>query len=344
MVSSSLGIGVVGLGFMGRTHLGAYLAAARAGMDCRVVALCDADAERMALAGDISGNIPGLVGGDVGSALREVRRYPDVDDLLADDAVGAVSICTPTDSHVALAERALRAGKHVLVEKPVALRSEDVARLATVSASSGRVCMPAFCMRYWPGWDWLRDVIRDGRYGALRSVRLERLGGVPGWAAAFYTDFERSGGPLFDLHIHDADFLCWAVGRPRAVRSAGTVEHLTTLYDVPGGPAHVVAEGGWVRSPGFSFRMRYMVMFEEAYAEYDSRRASPLWLWRGVEAEAVKLEGGTGYEREIADFVVCALGAGGGCPRATLDDALVATRVLEAERESLADGGSVRLA
>ena len=70
-------------------------------------------------------------------------------------------LCTPTDSHVDLAIAALRAGKHVLVEKPVAVDPADVERLAMVARENGTICMPAHCIRFWPAWAWLRDAIGD---------------------------------------------------------------------------------------------------------------------------------------------------------------------------------------
>jgi predicted dehydrogenase len=117
-----------------------------------------------------------------------------------------VSICTPTDSHIELAMTALAAGRHVLVEKPVALRSAEVARLAQAAAPAGRVCMPAMCMRFWPGWEWLKERIEAGEFGRVRSATFQRVGAPPDWSA-FYGDYARSGGPLHDLHIHDADFI-----------------------------------------------------------------------------------------------------------------------------------------
>ena len=139
-------VGVVGLGFMGRTHVAAYRAAAAAGHPNRLVAVCDREAARLAGESGARGNLEGERPGEPVFDPAGVETYEDPARLLADDAVELVSICTPTDSHVELAVAALEAKKHVLLEKPVALSSLEAERLAVVARRSDRLCMPAMCM------------------------------------------------------------------------------------------------------------------------------------------------------------------------------------------------------
>ena len=110
-------IGVLGLGFMGSTHLKAMRNVPRA----ELVAVCSNDEQK--LSGDLS-DIQGNLGGP-GERFdfSQLRKYREVDELLADPAVEAVDICLPTDLHTDVAIKALRAGKHVLVEKPMALNT-----------------------------------------------------------------------------------------------------------------------------------------------------------------------------------------------------------------------------
>src|SRR5688572_12010705 len=159
MNERTINTAVIGLGFMGATHVAAYQSAARAGFPCRLVAVCDPQpARRQGRLGDVGGN---LASGSEAAAFdpAEVRGYESAGELLADGGIDLVSICTPTDTHVDLAERAMRAGKHVLLEKPVALTAEPVRRLAGVAAQCGVVCMPAMCMRFWPAWAWLKEAV-----------------------------------------------------------------------------------------------------------------------------------------------------------------------------------------
>jgi len=226
------GIGVVGLGFMGATHIRAYQAAAAGGRPCRLVAVADPKPERRKGEHFQGGNLQ--TGGAPGKPLfdpERVRAYAGGEELLGDPAVDAVSITTPTPSHVELALCALAAGKHVLLEKPVALNSNAVGRLLAVARQSPCHCLPAMCMRFWPGWSWLLEAVAEKSLGAVTSASFTRLGSRPCWSPHFYGDGEKTGSALMDLHIHDADFIRAAFGEPEAVFSSGSPEHLTTLYN-----------------------------------------------------------------------------------------------------------------
>lgn len=336
---SELGIGVIGLGFMGSTHARVWNAAREAGLPCRLIAVRDVNPERLSGAAS-EGNI------DTGAAPvydpTEVHVYHIPDELLSDEDVDAVSICTPTDSHVGIAIRALDAGRHVLVEKPVAVQTDQVARLADAArAHPDLVCMPAMCMRFWPAWVWLADRVRDGSLGAVRSASFQRLGSRPGWSD-FYSDTSRSGGALTDLHIHDTDFVVHLFGPPRSVSSLGDEHHLTTHYRFDAGPGHVAAEGGWDHTAGFAFRMRYVVVFEHATADFDLTRDPQLLVCRDGDAEPVDVGPRSGYDGEVRAFLDACRGGATAIP--TIDDALTVARVLDAERESCARGVPVDVA
>ena len=339
-VERALGIGIVGLGFMGRTHARAYGAAARAGRANRIVALCDRDPRRFEAADPERGNLA-PAGEDRPPWDADARRYDDANALFADPAVNVVSICTTTPTHVDLALRALAARKHVLVEKPVALSAADVERLAA-AVPPNLVCMPAMCMRYWPGWTWLAERVRERTFGHVRSASFRRLSAAPGWSRAFYGDTARSGAALYDLHVHDADFVRWCFGAPRAVFSAGSPEHVTTSYLFDDGPAHVVAEGGWDQAPGFAFRMGYTVAFEHATADFALAPEPRLVLTRAGDSERVALAAETGYEGEVR-HLLDGVTRGTAAELPTLAEAVALTRMLAAEAESARRGRVVEL-
>lgn len=337
---SGPGVGVLGLGFMGRTHVAAWAAAAAAGLPNRLVAVCDPDPARRA------GRVP--AGGNLGAAAsgrlfdpRQVAGCERPEELLARDDVDIVSICTWTDTHVDLALAALAAGKHVLVEKPVALRERAAARLAAAARAARTLCLPAMCMRFWPGWSWLREAVADGRYGAVRSAAFRRLGSHPGWASSFYGDPARSGGALFDLHVHDADLVTWLFGPPRTVSTCGTHDHVTTQYRFSQGPTHVTAEAGWDHDAGMPFRMAYTLVFEHATADFDAGRDPPLRLFRDGHEQPVEVTAGTGYDFEVRHLLMAI--AHGTPLQATCDEAQLVTRLLVAEEASLQSGAPVDL-
>ncbi len=355
MSDRPIGIGVIGLGFMGCTHVRAYQAAAGAGMPCTLVAVADRSAERLSGRAFVQGNIDTGGGEQLFDAGR-VRPYIDPRELLSDPRVDAVSICTHTDTHVDLGVAALRAGKHVLVEKPVATTSAEVRRLAAAAKETGKLCMPAMVMRFWPEWVWLREAVRAGTYGKATSASFQRMGASPPWTD-FYRDTTRSGGALVDLHIHDTDFIRWCFGEPREVVSTGTIDHMTTLYrfaDDSGAPGHVFAEGAQNLTPGFGFRMRYTVVFERATADFDIGRTPTLMLSRDGRNEAVPLAAGAGinpseaqgplppaapksaYEAEVRYFLGAIMkGATNAELTATIEDAARTAAMLEAEQRAI---------
>lgn len=343
-----VGIGVIGLGFMGRAHVAAINEAAAAGAGCELRAVCDRNPDLLAgKSSTVDGNLAIGAGGALFDPQR-VRGYTDLDAFLSDQRVRLVIVCTHTDSHVDVALACLAAGKHVLVEKPVSLQLAQVQRLDAAASeawtSRGLRCMPGMCMRFWPGWDWLRDRITDRQYGPLRSLTLRRLGTTPSWAADFYANPERSGGAFGDLHIHDTDFISWALGTPRSVATRGSLMHCSTLYTFgsPAAAVHVSAEGGWDLTPGAGFRMNYLATFEHATAEFDLAREPRITLYRDGRAEPVEMTSGAGYLPQLLAFLDCVLDPA--LPlRATIADAVTTTTIMEAERRSMATGETVHL-
>jgi predicted dehydrogenase len=333
-------VGVAGLGFMGATHVAAYQAAAKAGLPCKLVAVADRKAaRRRGELWDVGGNaVSDVSAQQLAFDASQVRGHETADALINDPDVDLISICTRTDTHVDLAVRAMQAGKHVLVEKPIALKAEDVRKVIDASKSTGKLAMPAMCMRFWPGWDWLKQRIDDRSFGACHNATFMRLASQPTWSS-FYGDGQRSGGALFDFHVHDADFVQWCFGMPKSVTSAGRVgttgaiDHVTTIYQYDNGPAHVVAEGGWDQAPGFAFRMRYVAVFEKATADFDLTRTPQLLLSQNGEAKPVELPNSSGYDGEIR-HLISAIASGNKNLVATMEDAEAVTRLLNAEQQS----------
>ncbi len=332
MSNKTLGVGVVGLGFMGFTHIRAYLAATEAGSSCKLLAVSDPNPERLNGQAPPTGNMA-PAGSDRVFDPKLVRGYAAAEDLFADPSIDVVSICTYTDSHVEIALKALAAGKHVLLEKPVALTVADVRKVESAAIRANRLCMPAMCMRFWPGWDFLRDHLINKTFGPLKSASFTRLGSGPGWANSFYKDESRSGGALFDLHIHDADFIYWCLGIPRSVYSAGSTNHITTSYLFDNGPPHITAQGAWSLAPSAGFRMQYLVNFEHASIEFDLAKTPTVTIHHADRSEPITLPTPSGYEMEIRHFLAAV--AGTEPLRATLADAANVVAILCAERKSL---------
>ena len=326
MTTAEVGVGIVGLGFMGRTHLASYAATA----GCTVRALYD-PAQRAATAGNL------ITGGGADALLASLPRTASLDELLARTDIDLVSICTPTDTHVELVRAAIRAKKHVLVEKPTALDARLVDELDHEARAAGVLVMPAHCMRFWPAWAWMAEAVRTARFGRPLRASFRRLGARPSWSQDFYLDVARSGGAVVDLHIHDADFVRFAFGEPTAVESRGSRMHVDTRYRYESGPHAglvVEAEGGWMDDPNFAFMMVASIQCERAVIDFRLGREHELVV---VEdgAQRAMLAGrdyptGTGYDHEIA-AMVGAIRAGATKAPVTLADAAATQRLLDSE-------------
>ncbi|SRR6266498_918943 len=339
-----INIGLVGLGFMAATHLRAY----RQVEGVRIAALCNPSGRH--LDGDFSG-----VAGNVGATdavkldLTGVRTTKDFAELLGDPDLQAIDICAPTRAHAELAIAALRAGKHVLCEKPLARTAACAREMVDVAARARGFFMPAMCLRFWPEWAWLKDAIATDQYGKVLSARFRRVAEPPGWGQKNFFNGAESGGALFDLHVHDTDFVQHCFGRPQSVFStgyvkfSGAVDHVVTQYQVACG-ALVHAEGGWAMTPGFGFHMSYTVNFERATADYDlGRGKEALRLCEeGVPARVIGCEGPDGYVGELKHFVEC-VRAGLPPTVVTAKDGLLSVEICEAEERSVKERQIVSL-
>jgi predicted dehydrogenase len=263
-----VGIGIVGIGFMGMMH---YLATVKAA-GARVVALCSRDAKK--LAGDWTG-IQGNFGPrGIQMDLAGVTCYRDFDAILADPKVDLIDLCVPNDAHGRMAIQALKAGKHVLVEKPIALHVEEADEMVAAAKAAGKHLMVGHVLPFFPEFAFAVEAVQSGRYGPLRAAHLMRVISKPDWSRGI-GDPGRSGGPAIDLHIHDTHLISLICGVPRAVHSRGVLEngsvvHLTTqyLYDTPNLAVSCVS--GALSQAGRPFAHGFELYFERATVVFES--------------------------------------------------------------------------
>jgi predicted dehydrogenase len=301
-------VGLIGAGFIGRNHFNQY---EKLGEAARVVVLCDPEADRRA--GDWS-----KVGGNLADArgtrrdLGSIRPCSDWHELLTDDTVDMVDICTPTFLHYEMAVAALEAGKHVLCEKPMALTVEQCDEMIAAARSAKRKLMVAQCIRFWPEYVYLKQVVDAGTLGPLRSLQLRRNAGTPTYALNLWNvDATLSGGAVLDLHVHDVDYALYLLGKPDAIhartyqRANGSADRVHALWHYKGGPI-VDVQGAWDLPSGFLFNMGFTAVFDEAALAWDSNTGQPLKLYRPTrDPEVPALPEGDGYLGEITHFVEC---------------------------------------
>jgi predicted dehydrogenase len=186
-----------------------------------------------------------------------------------------------TDQHASLAIQALKAGKHVLVEKAIALSTADADAMVAAAKSAGKLLMVAHVLPFFPEFKFAAEAIRGGKYGKVLGAHFKRVISKPDWSADM-GDAAKTGGPAVDLHIHDTHFIGLVCGVPKHVFAVGTVEneavtYLTTSYLYgPGGPA-VTCSSGAVCMSGRPFVHGYEIYMENASLVYDSG-GTPLTL------------------------------------------------------------------
>lgn len=303
-----IGVGIIGAGFIGRNHFNQY---EKLTDRCKLVALCDKEEPRRL--GDWSG-----VGGNVGDTqgtrrdLGDIRPYADWKELIADPKVDLVDICVPTYLHKEFAIAALKAGKHVLSEKPMALNLQECDEmLATAASAKGRF-MIAQCIRFWPECVWLKRAIDDRRYGELKALHLRRQASTPSYSLNnWILDPALSGGAILDLHVHDVDFALFLLGKPEAIcaqacqRTAGAYDRVHALWHYR--PDLVVQlEGYWDMPPAFGFNMGFTARFEKGAVVFDSCTGQPLTVYTPDGGkETPEMQPNDGYYNEIDYFLGC---------------------------------------
>jgi predicted dehydrogenase len=285
-------IGIVGVGFMGMIH---YLAAHKV-KGARVTAIASRDPKK--LQGDWRG-----IQGNFGPAgrqmdLRKIKCYADFNDMIADPDIDFIDICTPTHLHEEMAVAALNAGKHVLVEKAIALDIWSADAMLKAAESAGRLLMVAHVLPFFPEFAFAAGAVQSGEHGKLLGAHFKRVISRPDWSEDI-GDASKTGGPAVDLHIHDTHFIGLLAGVPAKVFSSGvvaadgSVEYLTTQYLYGDGGPVISCSSGAVAMSSRPFVHAFEVYLEKATLEYESG-TTPLTVFTGdVKAKQPRLRGTT---------------------------------------------------
>lgn len=201
-------VAVIGTGSISSMHLSSY----KKNTNVELYAVCDLNEERANAAAKLYG---------------ATKVYTDYRELLADPVIEAVSICTWNNTHAEISIAALKAGKHVLVEKPLCRTVEEALSIKDAVKESGKLLQVGFVRRYDANAQLLRAMADRGEFGEIyyaKASALRRLGNPGGW----FSDVERSGGgPLIDIGVHVIDICWYMMGRPKPVSvSANTYNKL----------------------------------------------------------------------------------------------------------------------
>lgn len=288
---------------MGKTHFKCY----RNLKDVSVVAICDADKSRFEDTTGTAGNIPGA---EQPLDLTGIELYTDFDKMLTDEKLDAVSITLPTFLHADFTIKALKAGVNVLCEKPMAMDLAQCNDMIAAAQKSRKVLQIGHCIRFWPEYAKTKQLIDSGQYGKVLAASLRRISAIPTWSwNNWLVNQSRSGGAIVDLHIHDTDYVQYLFGLPKSVRSqavigpSGGFDYVATQYMYEDQKV-VIAEGGFVMTPSFTFEMSFNIVLEKATIVFDCTR-NPTFKLCHLQGDPFtpQVEPGDGWSLEIAHFI-----------------------------------------
>ena len=326
-----INIAILGGGFMGSAHASNYAAL---GERVRVKWVASRTTER-------AQKVAETVGAQFTTDLEEAMGDPDV---------AVIDVCLPTPLHRQAVERAFAEGKHVFLEKPIALTLEDADAIVDAAGRSGRLFMVGLVLRFWPEYVELRRRIAGGELGRPLAVSAHRLSPPADWND-WMADPSQSGGTAVDLMIHDFDQMNWLLGAPRAVYAREPAPgHIVASVEYDG--ATGVAEGSMRMPRSYPFSSNIRVLCEGGAAEYAfsatpaedggnigaSTTARGLRLYPADGApESAAVESADPWGPEIAYFVEC-VEQGRAPEQGTGEQAREALRLALAANRSLESG------
>lgn len=326
---------IIGFGGIAQGHRAAYANLEKQGI-AKLVGVYDIDPEQFTR--KITINI------DTGEQEKlDIHFYTDLEEMLEKEKPDMIDICVPSFLHADYAVQMLERGYHVQCEKPMALNYADCKRMLAAAEKSGKELMIGQILHFFWEYDYLKNAVDDGRFGKVLAASFSRLSSPPRWAwENWFMDYERSGGAMTDLHIHDVDMVRYLFGEPKAVSCqaqsflSGNDTCFTNFYYESKMPVH--ATGDW-NLWGVEFKAGFRVTFEKAVLVMDG---SGLTVYPADYSEPWKPENHDpiGFDAEIGYFA----GVIEGKYKNTKNPAWSAAKsikLVEAMRKSAAEGGVV---
>ena len=243
-------VGLIGCGFMGGMHSACYAALANLGVKVTAVADVRRDyAEKLAN------------GAEIYATGMELIEKADVD---------VVDVCLPTHLHAAHAVAAMKAGKNVFVEKPIAFKDEDMELILKTEQETGTKVQVGQVIRQWTEYVWLKKAVDAGTFGKIQHAMFRRMSSRPEWAwEGWLHQVDKSGGVAVDMHVHDVDFVRYIMGEPDVVKAhahrdaEGVIQQINAVYGY-GDKVSVAVESGWDYPADFPFTADFRVKFDKA--------------------------------------------------------------------------------
>lgn len=302
-----INIAVIGFGFMGITH--ALNIQKNKKLNLRAIITRDVTG----IATKLSQQLGNFSSGEVDAkAILQVPVYKTLRECLRHEKIDAVQICVHTDLHYEMATEAIENNLHVFLEKPITLRLEEAKLLIAFARQQKVKLMVGHVVRFMPAYRKLKEWIDTKEFGALEFISLTRFSGLPSWGQwkEKQEDFGSSGGALFDLVIHDIDFLNYALGIPEKIESVfypGSLsmhDYIIAHWNYKDVKAKI--EGGNTFHASFPFQAGYMARFRNASVTYTSQM--PQFIQVCTDEKVSQVYAGApndGFYNEIDYFADC---------------------------------------
>jgi len=299
---------VIGFGFMGYTHAD-RISVSRKFQLCAIV-----DRDREIVQKTLSANAGNLQLNKTASLnVSAIPVYTDLDECLIKEKPDAAAICLPTQYHYSIAKKCLSAGLHVFMEKPMCLSADEGRELINLAATYKRVFMIAHCLRFSEEYLYLKKCIDENLYGKPEFISFSRSSGAPSWGGWKNNEVRlNSGGALYDMNIHDIDFLNYLCGKPAHIKSVlikgpvSTADYILSSWQYTGGlMAHI--QGGFLFHSKMPFSCGYICRFSDASLRYSSINKNVIEIASDGNLSQITLGDSDPYREEIDYFCDCVI-------------------------------------
>lgn len=337
-------VGLVGLGFMGSTHVTQYIRLMKEKFPVELVAICDVNPEKKS--GKLTaGNIDVS---DKSVDFSQFNFYTDMEEMIENEDLDYVDLCLPTYLHGPMAVKAMEKGLHVFCEKPMAISTEHCENMINASKKYDRYLMIGQTLRFFPNYQYVEETINSGRYGKCIEANLFRGGTTPFWSwENWLLTKEKSGGCLLDQHIHDVDTINWLFGTPEAVNTTGQVVFENSGYDIVSTNYEylervVNASDNWtINNDEFGFEMRFRFVFEKGAIILENGKFID-YPFEGDSFEP-EISKENGYYLEVKHFAQSIINDEDPALRVPLESTMETIRIAEAEIKSADNRKRIKL-
>ncbi|MDR2039467.1 MAG: Gfo/Idh/MocA family oxidoreductase [Bacteroidales bacterium] len=293
-------IGILGAGAMGNAHITGFRSLKD--QNATYVSVFDIDEKKR---------------NDFGQKFG-LDTYPDLDSMLNDKELDIIDLCLPSFMHEEFAVKIAKAGKHMLIEKPIAFTLPAAKNIFIAAHQNNVRIMVAQVIRFWPEYVKIKEMCDQGDIGNIISVYAARLSQLANWSD-WYKYPDKSGEALMNLTLHDIDFLHYLLGKPESVYSAGKKDENGNYNDVMNlfrfkSGANALVDGSSNMTPGYPFTMRMRVLGTKGTLEFafisgenigPESTSSLMWYQQGKSGVKIKVENNDPYGREVQYFVNC---------------------------------------